>query len=138
MANLVYSGGIKFKIKDGLKVLDVIEDAMNTEVLEREYKGSCWHPPVHYNLYIVLSYKGKIYRLTISSKESNTCADVNIEMFTEFGFKQIANVSTLGYGKVDKDLNDVHHLYWHKTTEEQRSVARGVVERMIDYVTFLG
>lgn len=132
--NLVYSSGIKFKIKDGLKVLDVIEDVMNTEVLEREYKGSCWYPPVHYNLYIVLSYKDKTYRFTISSKESNTCADVNIEMFTELGFKQIANVSTLGYGNVD----NVHHLYWHKTTEEQRSVARGIVERMIDYITFLG
>ena len=132
--NLVYSNGIKFKIKDELKVLDVIEDAMNTEVLEREYKGSCWYPSVHYNLYIVLSYKDKTYRLTISSKESDTCADVNIEMFTELGFKQIANVSTLGYGNV----NDVHHLYWHKTTEEQRSVARGVVERMIDYISFLG
>ena len=132
--NLVYSNGIKFKIKDELKVLDVIEDAMNTEVLEREYKGSCWYPSVHYNLYIVLSYKDKTYCLTISSKESDTCADVNIEMFTELGFKQIANVSTLGYGNV----NDVHHLYWHKTTEEQRSVARGVVERMIDYISFLG
>lgn len=132
--NLVYSNGIKFKVKDGVIVLDVIEDATNTEVIEREYKGSCCHPSVHYNLYIVLSYNGKTYRLTISSKESNTCADVNIEMFTELGFKQIANVSTLGYGNVD----NVHHLYWHKTTEEQRSVARGIVERMIDYITFLG
>lgn len=110
--NLVYSCGIKFKIKDGLKVLDVIEDVMNKEVLECEYNGSCSCPSFHYNLYIVLSYKDKTYRLTISSKESNTYADVNIEMFTELGFKQIANVSTLGYGNVD----NVHHLYGVKTT----------------------
>lgn len=133
MTNLVYNNGVKFRINNGFLVLDVVERAVNTEVIERDYKDKCFHPSAHYDIYIIVSYKDKKYRLSIVSKESRD-TDITIEMFTEVGFKTIANTWTLGF--VGED--DVHHLHLAKTTEEQRGIVRNVIERMIDYIAILG
>lgn len=134
MANLVYHNGVRFRINKGFLVLDVVERAVNTEVIERDYKDNCFHPSAHYDIYIVVSYKDKKYRLSIVSKESRD-TNISIEMFTEVGFKTIANTWTLGF--VGEEYDNVHHLHLAKTTEEQRGIVRSVIERMIDYIAIL-